>query len=359
MGINDRQLHRFCYRVSSTDKLSQVAQKIIDTIEQPITLQDTMVCIGSSIGISIYPEDGIDSAELLKNSDIAMYSAKQNGRNIYQYFEPSMTEAAAKRLVLEANLKQAVKQKQFINHYQPIVDAHCGKAVGVEMLMRWPTGQGMISPMEFIPLAEDLNLIISMTEIALKTALQDLIVWRGFRNDFYLSINISASHFSKGELVTFITSILKEFDLPTSAIKLEVTESAFITEPERAIDKMNQLKALGIKLSLDDFGTGYSSLSYLRLLPLDVIKIDRSFISNIGENNADEAIIEATISLAQKLGMSCVAEGAETKEQIDFLVSRNCHYIQGYFYSKPLPCKQIISLLKENKLEYISARESL
>ncbi|MBA6348392.1 EAL domain-containing protein [Colwellia sp. BRX8-9] len=341
---------------SSVDKLSQIAQKIIDTIEQPITLQDTMVCIGSSIGISIYPEDGMDSAELLRNSDIAMYCAKQNGRNIYQYFEPSMTEAAAKRLALEANLKQAVKQKQFINHYQPIVDAHYGKAVGVEMLMRWPTDKGMISPMEFIPLAEDLNLIISMTEVALKTALQDLIVWRSFRTDFYLSINISASHFSKGELVTFITRILNEFDLPTSAIKLEVTESAFISEPEKAIEKMNQLKAIGIKLSLDDFGTGYSSLSYLRLLPLDVIKIDRSFISNIGENNADEAIIEATISLAQKLGMSCVAEGAETKEQIDFLVSRNCHYIQGYFYSKPVSSEQIISLLEMNKPEYISPR---
>ncbi|PKG82388.1 GGDEF-domain containing protein [Colwellia sp. 75C3] len=341
-------------KFSSSDKLSQIAQKIINTVEQPVTLQDTMVSIGSSIGISMYPEDGIDSAELLKSSDIAMYSAKQNGRNNYQYFKPSMNEAAAKRLVLETNLKQAVKEKQFINHYQPIVNAHHGKAVGAEMLMRWPTDKGMISPVDFIPLAEDLHLIISMTETALTTGLQDLLTWRSFRSDFYLSINISASHFSKGELVTLITSMLNDFNLPTSAIKVEVTESAFITEPEKAIEKMNLLQALGIKLSLDDFGTGYSSLSYLRLLPLDVIKIDRSFISNIGQNNADEAIIEATISLAENLGMSCVAEGAETTEQIDFLVARKCHYIQGYFYSKPLPNSQIISLLEMNASEYKS-----
>jgi diguanylate cyclase (GGDEF)-like protein/PAS domain S-box-containing protein len=344
-------------RFSSSETLSKIAKKIIDTIEQPLTLQDTMVSIGSSIGIAIYPKDGTNSAELLKNSDIAMYSAKQNGRNMYQYFESSMNEAAAKRLILETNFKQAVNEKQFINHYQPIVDAHYGKAVGVEMLMRWPTDNGMISPVDFIPLAEDLNLIISMTEIALKSGLEDLILWRRFRADFYLSINISASHFSKGELVTFIASMLNEFNLPSSAIKVEVTESAFITEPEKAIDKMNKLKDLGIKLSLDDFGTGYSSLSYLKSLPLDVIKIDRSFISNIGKKYADEAIIEATISLAENLGMSCVAEGAETVEQINFLVSRRCHFIQGYFYSKPLPSSKITSILKINKSEYRLLKE--
>jgi diguanylate cyclase (GGDEF)-like protein/PAS domain S-box-containing protein len=339
---------------STPEKLTQIAQKFIEAIEQPLILRGTMVSIGSSIGISIYPDDGLNTAELLKNSDIAMYSAKQNGRNNFQYFEKSMNDAAAKRLVLESNLKQAVKEKQFINHYQPIVDAHHGKAVGVEMLMRWPTDKGMISPVEFIPLSEDLNLIISMTETALKTGFKDLLAWRYFRPDFYLSINISASHFSKGELVTFITSLLNEYDLPTSAIKIEVTESAFIIEPEKAIEKMNQLKTLGIKLSLDDFGTGYSSLSYLRLLPLDVIKIDRGFISNIGQNSTDEAIIEATISLAKNLGMSCVAEGAETKEQIDFLVSRKCHYIQGYFYSQPLPSSQVIDMLEKNNAEYRS-----
>jgi EAL domain-containing protein (putative c-di-GMP-specific phosphodiesterase class I) len=206
----------------------------------------------------------------------------------------------------------------------------------------------MVPPDEFIPLAEDLNLIIPMTEVALEPALIDLIEWRKCCPDFYLSINISASHFIKGQLVSFITQVLQQNNLPTSAIRLEVTESAFISEPEVAIEQMTRLKKLGIQLSLDDFGTGYSSLSYLKSLPIDVIKIDRSFISSIGKERADEAIIEAIIILAENLGMSCIAEGAETKEQINFLVSRKCHFIQGFYYSKPLPNAGILSILDKN-----------
>ena len=198
----------------------------------------------------MYPDDGMSSTELFKNSDIAMYCAKQNGRNNYQFFEPSMNDAAAKRLVQEAKIKQAIKDNQFVNHYQPIVDAHMGKAVGVEMLMRWLTDEGMVSPDEFIPLAEDLNLIIPMTEASLIPALIDLTEWRKRRPDFYLSINISARHFIKGELVSFIRTALQTYNLPTSAIKVEVTESAFISEPEIAIEQMNRLKKLGITLSL-------------------------------------------------------------------------------------------------------------
>ncbi|MFQ3190364.1 MAG: diguanylate cyclase (GGDEF)-like protein/PAS domain S-box-containing protein [Paraglaciecola sp.] len=341
-------------RFSSPDKLARIAQKIINITEEPFQLKETVVSIGCSIGIALYPNDGLNPTELFKNSDIAMYCAKQNGRNNFQFFEPSMNDAAAKRLVQEAKIKQAIKEDQFVNHYQPIVDAHIGKAVGVEMLMRWPTDEGMVSPDEFIPLAEDLNLIISMTEVALKPALIDLVEWRKCRPDFYLSVNISARHFIKGQLVEFITKALQQYNLPTSAIKLEVTESAFISEPEIAIEQMTRLKKLGIQLSLDDFGTGYSSLSYLKSLPIDVIKIDRSFISNIGEENADEAIIEAIILLAKNLSMSCIAEGVETKEQLNFLVSRKCHFIQGYFYSKALPHFDILSMVEENLDDYRS-----
>ena len=185
-----------------------------------------------------------------------------------------------------------------------------------------------------------------MTETSLIPALVDLVEWRKCRPDFYLSINISANHFIKGQLVEFLTAALQRHNLPTSAIKLEVTESAFISEPEIAIEQMTLLKKLGIKLSLDDFGTGYSSLSYLKSLPIDVIKIDRSFISSIGKQNADEAIIETIILLAKNLGMSCIAEGVETKQQVDFLVSRKCHFIQGYFYSKALANSGILSMLE-------------
>ncbi|RHW77564.1 EAL domain-containing protein [Colwellia sp. RSH04] len=338
----------------STNSLTGIAQKLINVAEKPFVLKDTTVSIGASIGIAVYPDDGTDSAELLRNSDIAMYSAKQNGRNNYQFFEASMNEAAAKRLTQETKIKQAVKDKQFINHYQPIVDARYGKAIGVEMLMRWPTDEGMIPPFEFIPLAEDLNLIISMTETALEQALQDLTVWRTYRPEFYLSINVAESHFSKGDLVSLVVTMLEKYQLPASALKIEITESVFISAPETAIEKMKQLKAIGLTLSLDDFGTGFSSLSYLKSFPLDIIKLDRSFISNIGIENTDEAIIEATISLADNLGMRCVAEGAETPEQVDFLVSRQCHYIQGYFYSKPLNALHIEKMLQEDSEDYIS-----
>jgi sensor c-di-GMP phosphodiesterase-like protein len=296
----------------------------------------------------------MSSTVLFKNSDIAMYRAKQNGRNNYQFFEPSMNDTAAKRLVQEAKIKQAIKDNQFVNHYQPIVDAHMGKAVGVEMLMRWPTDEGMVPPDEFIPLAEGLNLIISMTEAALIPALIDLTEWRKCRPAFYLSINISARHSIKGELVSFITEAIQQFNLPTSTLKVELNESAFISEPEIAIEQMNRLKKLGITSSLDDFGTDYSSLSYLKSLPLDVIKIDRSFISSIGKVRADKAIIESIIMLAKDLGMSCIAEGAETKEQVDFLVSTKCHFIQGYFYSQTLPNFDILTMLEENIDDYRS-----
>jgi diguanylate cyclase (GGDEF)-like protein len=342
-------------RFSSPEKLAKIAQKIIDITQEPLQLKETEVTIGCSIGIAIYPDDGGSSTELFKNSDIAMYCAKQNGRNSYQFFKPSMDDAAAKRLLQESRIKnqkskikQAIKENQFVNYYQPIVDAHTAKAVGVEMLMRWPTEEGMVPPDEFIPLAEDLNLIIPMTEVALKPALADLIEWRKFHPEFYVSINISASHFIKGELVSFITKALRQYNLPTSAIKIEVTESAFISEPETAIEQMTRLKKLGIQLSLDDFGTGYSSLSYIKSLPIDVIKIDRCFISSIDKERADEAIIETIIILAENLGMSCIAEGAETKEQINFLVSNKCHLIQGFFYSKALLNFDISSMLEEN-----------
>lgn len=339
-------------RFSSPTKLTKIAQKIINSVEKPVQLKETVVSVGCSIGIAMYPDDGESAAELLRNSDIAMYCAKQNGRNGFQFFEASMNDASAKRLVQEAKIKLAVKSGQFVNHYQPIVDAHIGKAVGVEMLMRWPTEHGLVPPDEFIPLAEDLNLIIPMTEVALTSALLDLTKWRQYRADFYISINISASHFIKGNLVQVITNALNKHNIPTNAIKLEITESAFIFQPEIAIEQMTQLKKLGIELALDDFGTGYSSLSYLKSLPIDVIKIDRSFISSIGQQHADEAIIQTIISLAKNLDMKCIAEGVESKEQIEFLVALNCHFIQGFFYSKALTCADVLSMLEKNTDAY-------
>lgn len=335
----------------NNNELSFIAQKIIDVVEQPISLEENIVSVGASIGISVFPNDSKNSDELLRHADVAMYHAKQVGRNNYQFFTESMNDEAKQRLSKESNLKLAVANDEFFNLYQPIIDTYTGKAVGVELLMRWQFQGKTVSPVEFIGLAEELGLIVPMTERAIEKAFVELKNWRRLRPDYYLSVNFSAEHFSHDSLVPSIEALLEKHQLPARALKIEVTENAFISDPERAIKTMQTLKSLGVKLSLDDFGTGFSSLSYLKRLPLDIIKIDRSFISGIGHEKTDEAIVDATLVLAKSLNMYCIAEGVETMEQIQYLADRHCHYIQGYFYYKPLSADLISAGLRENLTE--------
>jgi len=341
----------------SNNHLSHIAQKIIDVVEKPVHLHNNTVSVGASIGISLYPDDSTDQDELLRNADVAMYHAKQQGRNNFQFFTEHMNKEAKLRLNQESNLKLAVQNDEFFNLYQPLIDAHTGKAVGAEMLMRWQSNEGLIAPSNFIPLAEELGLIVQMTDMALEKGLSDLKIWRVTREDFYLSINVSAPHFSDGNFVSFIKDKLDKFNLPAKALKLEVTESAFIKEPDKAIKTMNELANLGCMLALDDFGTGFSSLSYLKKLPLDIIKIDRSFINGIGVESADEAIVDATLVLAQSLDMACIAEGVETQEQLQYLVDRKCHFIQGFLYFPPLSSTDMTNKLNENKVELVVTSE--
>ncbi|MFT5758784.1 MAG: diguanylate cyclase (GGDEF)-like protein/PAS domain S-box-containing protein [Alteromonadaceae bacterium] len=338
----------------NTPQLGKIAQKIIHVIEQPVILNGNSVSVGASIGIALYPDDAKNSDELLRSADVAMYHAKQIGRNTFQFFTPRMNFEASARLKTESNLQSAHKNNEFINHYQPIVDANKGKAKGVELLMRWQTKDGLIPPLSFIPVAEELGLIIAMTESALDRGLADLKIWRKIRADIFLSVNLSPQHFAKESLVPYITKLLAENKLPANSLKLEVTESALISQPDKAIKTMLALSKLGVSLALDDFGTGYSSLSYLKNLPLDVIKIDRIFVSGIGEDTADEAIVDATIVLARNLNMRCIAEGVETKAQLDYLVERGCNYIQGYLYSKPVDANKITEMLERNSTELLA-----
>ncbi|NMP30674.1 EAL domain-containing protein [Thalassotalea sp. M1531] len=340
----------------SNNHLSRIAQKLIDVVEQPFQLNNNVVSVGASIGIALFPDDSKDQDELLRNADVAMYHAKQQGRNNFQFFTEHMNKEAKIRLAQESNLKLAVQNDEFFNLYQPLVDAHTGKAVGAEMLMRWQSRDGIVPPCEFIPLAEELGLIKPMTDMALDKALLVLNVWRSIRPNFYLSINVSAPHFSDGSLMDFIAAKLAKFNLPPNAIKLEVTESAFITEPEKAIKTMQELSNYGCKLALDDFGTGFSSLSYLKNLPLDIIKIDRSFVNGIGVESADEAIVDATLVLAKSLNIACIAEGVETQAQLQYLVDRQCHYIQGYLYYPPLSTNDLTEKLNEDKVEIKAKR---
>ncbi|MGB2739126.1 MAG: EAL domain-containing protein [Cognaticolwellia sp.] len=331
---------------SNANVLAGIAQKLIDLVQQPFALNNNVVSIGASIGISLYPEDAEDSEDLFRNADVAMYHAKQLGRNNYQFFTEHMNKEAKERLAKETNLKFAFIHDEFFNVYQPIIDAYEGKAVGAELLMRWSHNNEVIPPIEFITLAEELGLIIPMTEQAMTRGFKQLQLWRQERPDFYLSVNFSVKHFSDKNLILSIKEKLKKFDLPANALKIEITESAFIVEPEKAIKTMQELSAMGVLLALDDFGTGFSSLAYLKQLPLDIIKIDRSFVDGIGTEKTDEAIIEATLVLAKSLGMYCVAEGVETAEQLHYLVDRQCYYIQGYLYSKPLLADEFIANLR-------------
>ena len=322
---------------------SYIADKIIKKIQKPVKLNDTIVSVGASIGISLYPNNGDSSDKLLKSADLAMYSAKNVGRDNYKFYTPQMNIEATARLEKESNIKMAHNNNEFINHYQPIVDGRHNNAVGVELLMRWDSPNGLISPFQFIPIAEEIGLIIQMTEAALVRGLTDLKKWQKTHPDFYLSINLSPKHFMQDNLVKFIQSQLSLFDISSESLRVEVTESMLISDPKKAIKIMCELSKTGVKIALDDFGTGFSSLSYLKQLPLDIIKIDRSFVMGIDENPADEAIIDATLVLAKSLNMACIAEGIETRAQHDYLIDRGCYLIQGYYYSKPVSAQFILN----------------
>jgi diguanylate cyclase (GGDEF)-like protein/PAS domain S-box-containing protein len=335
----------------NNNQLGKIAGKIIETIGKSVDLNNNAVSVGASIGIALYPNDADNSAEFLRHADVAMYHAKQAGKNNFKFYTAQMNVEAMERLSKESALKLAVKNDEFINHYQPIVNAHTGKAVGVEMLMRWQTANGIVPPIDFIPLSEELDLIITMTEVALDKACKDLKKWHVIRPDFYLSINLSVQHLVEGDLVAYINKLLTRYQLPATILRVEVTESALILQPENAITTMRQLSSLGVMLALDDFGTGFSSLSYLKQLPLDIIKIDRSFVSGIGINEADEAIVDTTLVLAKRLNMHCIAEGVETAEQLHYLVAKQCNFIQGYLYSKPVLADEITTFLSLDKTE--------
>jgi EAL domain-containing protein (putative c-di-GMP-specific phosphodiesterase class I) len=233
-----------------------------------------------------------------------------------------------------------------------VVDSSIGKAVGVELLLRWQEDDRLIMPGEFIAVTEELGLIIEMTEKALQRGLRDLNLWRQHRPEMFLSVNIAAQHFAQDNFLPYLTTMLKEFNLPANALKLEVTENTLIKDPEKVITKMRLLAKLGVNLALDDFGTGYSSLNYLKKLPLDVLKIDRSFVAGIGRDSADEAIVDATLVLANNLCMNCIAEGVETVEQLEYLAERNCYYVQGFLYSKAVDVDKISQYLIDDTIAF-------
>lgn len=331
--------------VGQPDKLNVLAQQIITVLEAPVQLGNQTVSVSSSVGIALFPNDAKTSEDLLRNADLAMYHAKEQGRSNFQYFTEHMNQQAQARLVLENQLKKAHQDKQFSNYYQPIVNVKSGLVEGFELLMRWPTKDGMVPPDQFIPIAEELGLIENMTWDALERAIPILANWLLKGRNVYLSVNLSARHFERQISIEHIIELLRGHNLPVSALRFEITESALMRDYKRALEYMESMRSYGFVIALDDFGTGYSSLKYLKEFPIQVLKVDKSFVDDIGRNKSNEALVLTTLRMAESLGMYCVAEGIEEQVQIDFFKQHGCDFLQGYFFSKPVPDTQTEALL--------------
>ena len=324
-----------------------LAEKILKTLTEAVIIDKHTLYVSGSIGISFYPQDSTDAQSLLRYADTAMYKAKEEGRNNYQFYSHKMTEYALKRIMMQTSLREAIDNKEFVVHYQSQINASTNTLVGVEALVRWdhPTS-GILSPDEFIPLAEETGMIVEIDQFVMKTAMKQVTQWyKEGLNPGVLGLNISIQQLDKPNFLELIEEFIQHNDFNPSWLELEITERQMMKNPEDVIIKLNALNALGIGISIDDFGTGYSSLSLLKRLPINRLKIDRSFVKDIPDDEEDVAIVKAIIALAKSLKLNLIAEGVETSEQIGFLIEHGCINIQGHFYSQPLSEEEMHSRL--------------
>jgi len=324
-----------------------IATKIQQSLSQTFQLEGHSLHITPSIGISVFPYDGENVDDLMKNADLAMYHAKGKGRNNYQFYKMEMNEDVHERLLLESDLLAAIGREEFILHYQPQIDLASGRTIGVEALVRWQHPErGMVMPDIFIPLAEETGLILPIGDWVLKNACWQMAAWslEGLP-PFRMAVNLSARQFKKGNLPGMLEDLILATGIDPHLLELEITESVAMDNPERAIYHLRRFREMGIELAIDDFGTGYSSLSYLKLFPVNRLKIDRSFIQSIETGSEDSAIAAATIALAHTLGKDVVAEGVETEGQLSFLRDQLCDIVQGYLFSVPLPAKELVDFV--------------
>ncbi|MBY0573917.1 MAG: EAL domain-containing protein, partial [Undibacterium sp.] len=324
-----------------------VIKQILDAVAQPLVINDHEFFLTCSIGVATYPNDGKNAESLIKHADIAMYRAKEMGRNTFQFYTSSMNDRTLDRLSIEADLRHALERGEFTIHYQPQIEISNGRIVGMEALLRWQHPiHGLIAPSRFISLAEDTGLIIPIGAWVLREACHQTKMWQrqGFSN-LRVAVNLSARQFTQKSLVQSISEILHASELEPRFLELELTESMVMSDVENAIAILRNLKALGVYISIDDFGTGYSSLSYLRRFPIDVLKIDRSFVNDISVNADDAAIVVSIISLAHSLRLKVIAEGVETSEQLCFLREHACDEVQGYYFSKAISADAFVRLL--------------
>lgn len=342
----------FAQNISNRDNAAILAQKLREVLEPAFTLENHTVYISASIGITLFPDDGENVDDLLINADVAMYHAKEAGKNTYRHFDLAMNQQASERMTLLGDLRNALARGEFVLQYQPKIDIATDRVNGVEALIRWNHPEfGLIPPGRFIPLAEEIGTIVPISEWVLGEACQQARIWQLQGGPpVCVAVNLSAFHFKRHTVVEAVRSALNNAGIPGSLLEVELTESLLMQNNQYTIAALNELKELGLTLSIDDFGTGYSSLSYLQRFPIDQIKIDRSFIWSMSYNDDDRAIVSAIIAMGKSLRMKVVAEGVETEEQYQYLQAQGCDTVQGYLLSKPVSAERLGELLNQHHL---------
>ncbi|MBA3025357.1 MAG: EAL domain-containing protein [Sulfurimonas sp.] len=333
--------------IKNIQDVSNISQKIVQAIKEPMKIHGHTLYVSSSIGISLYPQDSLNAHDLIKYADTAMYKAKDEGRDNFQFYSPDMTALAFERVVMENSLRIALKEDQFVVYFQPQYNAQTNTIVGMEALVRWQhPALGLVPPGKFIPIAEESGLIVEIDQIVMKKAMQQFSSWyKDGLNPGTLSLNLAMKQLSEKYFIQMLLETMHTLDFLPQWLELEVTEGQVMNNPDASIEKLKVISDLGIELAIDDFGTGYSSLAYLKKLPLNKLKIDRSFIKDLPQDDEDAAITKAIIALGKSLNLTLIAEGVETEEQRDFLVINGCANIQGFFYSPPLATDKITLLL--------------
>ncbi|OLC53286.1 MAG: hypothetical protein AUH92_06260 [Acidobacteria bacterium 13_1_40CM_4_69_4] len=335
--------------IARGEDAAKIARRVLDSLNEPFKLEEHEVVVTGSIGISLFPHDGADVETLLKNADSAMYHAKDAGRGTYQFYSKSMNAAAFQRLALENSLRKALERGEFMLYFQPQVDVSSGTIFGAEALIRWRHPDlGMVSPADFIPLAEETGLILPMGEWVLHAAGAQGKAWQdaGF-GPLIVAVNLSGRQFRQQQLVQTVEDALKATGLDPRCLELEITESILVQSVDDTLATLKRMRAMGLRVSLDDFGTGYSSLTYLKRFPIDTLKIDQSFTRDIATDAGDAAITAAIIAMSEGLKMAVIAEGVETEEQRDSLLQRGCRLMQGYLFGRPVPAEQFRLLLEK------------
>ena len=337
--------------LSDSDATAPILVKMMDRLLEPCFIDGQELNTSVSVGVSIYPDDGSDFDTLMKKADMAMYRAKDAGRNTYRFFDAQMNVEAIEQLSMRNGLRRALERREFVLHYQPQIDLRSGVMIGAEALIRWHHPEyGMIPPARFITIAEDSGLIVPIGEWVLREACRQAAIWRDAGlSDFVVAVNLSAVQFKRGDLEQSVINALEESGIDPSLVELELTESILINNTESILATVKRLKHLGLKLSIDDFGTGYSSLSYLKRFEVDKLKVDQSFVRDLATDPEDAAIVRAIIQMAHSLGLTTIAEGVEDEKVLAQLRFFGCDEAQGYFFARPMPAAELLGFFNKTR----------